>query len=250
MKMLMVDVGGTNVKLMASREGEMRKVPSGPKLSGPEMVEAVLKETADWEYDRISIGFPSLIRDGRPIREPLNLGGGWLDLDYGKALGKPVRFINDASMQALGSYRTGRLLFFGLGTSTGASVIVDDTVLPIEIGLIRLSRKEKFMDRLCKDALKTDGLERWTEAVHEAVELLMDVFAPDEMVLGGGNAKHVNPLPARCRLVDNRSAYIGAERLWEEADLFAQPRASTWQIIRRPPSPPPVPAGVPAPEIV
>lgn len=233
MKVLMIDVGGSNVKFMNSRDGEMRKIKSGRELSASQMVEGVLAETRDWDYDVISMGFPGLVRKGRPMRDPLNLGGGWINFDYEKEFGKPVRIINDASMQALGNYVHGRLLFMGFGTSIGTSIIADDVVVPIEIGMIKFSRKERFMDRLSKEALKKDGVELWLEAVHEAVELLFDVFHPDETVLGGGNSKLIEPMPQHCRLVDNSSAYVGAERLWDDADLVAIPEESTWRIERR-----------------
>ena len=232
MNVLMVDVGGTNVKVMACYQGEMRKMPSGEKLTASEMVRGVLELASGLELDRISLGFPGLVEHGKPVLEPHNLGDGWVDFDYAKAFGKPVRIINDAAMQALGNYNSGRFLFLGLGTSIGTAVIVDDIVVPIEVGLIKLTRKDRFMDRLSKVALKRDGRERWTEAVVEAVELMQNVFKPDETVLGGGNARLVDPLPANCRCVDNRSAYVGAQRLWEGSDLFASACATSWRIHR------------------
>lgn len=232
MTTLMIDVGGTNIKVMNSAEGEMRKFPSSNETTANDMVNAVLTLTRDWEYDRISIGFPGLVKHGKPIRNPLNLGDGWVDFDYPAAFSKPVRFINDAAMQALGNYRSGRMLFLGLGTSTGTTLIADDVVIPIEIGLVKLTRKSRFMDRLSKAALGEHGKKDWLEAVHEAIDLLMDVFWPDVLVLGGGNAKYVEPLPDHCRPVDNRSAYVGACRLWEDADLYAAPYATTWHIRR------------------
>jgi polyphosphate glucokinase len=143
-----------------------------------------------------------------------------------------VRVINDAAMQALGNYTSGRLLFLGLGTSIGTAVIVDDIVVPIEVGLLKLTRKNRLVDRLSKSALKRHGPERWTEAVVEAIELLQNVFKPDETVLGGGNSQLVDPLPANCRSVDNKSAYVGAQRLWEGSDLFASACATSWRIHR------------------
>ncbi len=232
MNVLMVDVGGTNVKVMACYEGEMRRMPSGEKLTASEMVRGVLELASDLEFDRVSLGFPGLVEHGKPVLEPPNLGDGWVDFDFAKAFGKPVRIINDAAMQALGNYSSGRLLFLGLGTSIGTAVIVDDIVVPIEVGLIKLTRKERLMDRLSKVALKRDGQEHWTEAVVEAVELLQNVFKPDETVLGGGNARLVDPLPANCRCVDNRSAYVGAQRLWEGSDLFASACPTSWRIHR------------------
>jgi polyphosphate glucokinase len=232
MNVLMVDVGGTNVKVMACYEGEMRRMPSGEKLTASEMVRGVLELASDLEFDRVSLGFPGLVEHGKPVLEPPNLGDRWVDFDFAKAFGKPVRIINDAAMQALGNYSTGRLLFLGLGTSIGTAVIVDDIVVPIEVGLIKLTRKERLMESLSKVALKRDGQEHWTEAVVEAVELLQNVFKPDETVLGGGNARLVDPLPANCRCVDNRSAYVGAQRLWEGSDLFASACPTSWRIHR------------------
>jgi predicted NBD/HSP70 family sugar kinase len=196
------------------------------------MVRGVLELASDLEFHRVSLGFPGLVEHGKPVLEPPNLGDGWVDFDFAKAFGEPVRIINDAAMQALGNYSTGRLLFLGLGTSIGTAVIVDDIVVPIEVGLTKLTRKERLMDRLSKVALKRDGQEHWTEAVVEAVELLQNVFKPDETVLGGGNARLVDPLPANCRCVDNRSAYVGAQRLWEGSDLFARACATSWRIHR------------------
>src|ERR1700722_8536149 len=165
MKILMIDVGGTNVKLMASGHEGRRKVRSGPKLTAAQMAKEALRATEDWEFEAISLGFPGLVGDGRPAREPENLGGGWVNFDYKKAFGKPVRFINDAAMQALASYETGRMLFLGFGTSTGATVIVDDVILPFEIGTLRLTRSARFMDRLSKEAYKRDGVKKWLRSV-------------------------------------------------------------------------------------
>lgn len=235
MSVLMIDVGGSHVKFMNAREGEMRKFKSGQELTAKAMVDGVLAGTRDWNYDRISIGYPGLMQKGRPVRDPHNLGTGWLNFDFEKEFGKPVRLINDAAMQALGNYVHGRLLFLGFGTSIGTCVIADDTLIPIEIGLIKFSRKERFLDRLSKEALKEGGIKLWLEAVNEAVELLRDVFRPDETVLGGGNAKLIDPLPPDCRNVDNTSAFVGAERLWEDADIFAAANETTWKITRRSP---------------
>jgi len=231
-QVLMIDIGGSNVKFMNSRQGEMRRVESGRRMGPEEMVHAVRSETTDWSYDVISIGFPGLVRDGNPAREPLNLGDGWLDYDFHSAFEKPVRMINDAAMQALGNYIQGRLLFLGFGTSIGACIIADDVVVPIEIGLIKISADDCLVDRVSKKALKKHGLGPWIRAVEETVELLGDVFQPDDIVLGGGNAKRIRKLPTGCRLVDNTSAYKGAERLWEDADMHAVTDVSTWKIVR------------------
>jgi polyphosphate glucokinase len=234
MKVLMLDVGGSNVKLMNAVDGEMRKVKSGPEMTAEQMVREVLGATADWEFDCISIGFPGLLRDGRPSRDPLNLGSDWIDFDYEKEFGVPVRFMNDAAMQALGNYENGRLLFIGFGTSTGACLIADDALVGIEIGMLRFTRRAKFMDWLSKKGLRRLGQRRWLKAVKAGVETLQDVFRPDLTVLGGGNAKLIEPMPDGCRRVENASAYRGAERLWDGADIVAHPRATTWHLVRRP----------------
>jgi polyphosphate glucokinase len=184
MKVLMVDVGGTNVKVMASYECEMRTMSSGERLTASEMVRGVLEVASDLEFDRVSLGFPGLVEQGKPVLEPRNFGDEWV-----------------------GFYRCGS-------------------------DLIKLARKEPLVDRLSKAALERDGNERWKEAVVEAEELLQSVFKPDETVLGGGNAKLVDPLPANCRCVDNRSAYIGVQRLWEGSDLFASACATSWRVHR------------------
>lgn len=228
----MLDVGGTNVKMMASGHEGRRKFPSGPKLTAKKMVSEVLKATEDWTYDVITLGYPSLVSDGKPAREPLNLGGGWLNFDYEKAFKKPVRLINDASMQALASYEGGRMLFLGFGTSTGATLIVDDVIIPLEIGMLRLTRRAKFMDRLTKEALAANGEKKWCAWVHEAIEIMRDVFQPDEIVLGGGNAKLIQPVPKGCRSRDNQAAFVGAERIWPGADLLAEPYGTSWRIKR------------------
>lgn len=235
MKVLMIDVGGSNVKLMNARDGEMRKFKSGKHLSAAEMVKGVKELAADWEFDAISIGYPGLVRKGRPVKDPHNLGDGWINFDYEKELGKPVRLINDAAMQAVGNYVHGRLLFLGFGTSIGTCVIADDVVMPIEIGWIKFSKNKRFLDQLSKEALKEEGVKAWMEAVREAAELLQDIFGPDETVLGGGNSELIDPVPTGCRIVDNTSAYVGAERLWPDADLCATAGESTWKIVRRNP---------------
>jgi len=244
MKILMIDVGGSNVKLMATGHEGRRKVPSGPRLTAATMVREVLKATEDWEFEAISLGFPGLVSDGRPAREPLNLGGGWLNFDYDKAFKRPVRFINDAAMQALANYQKGRMLFLGFGTSTGAALVVDDIIIPLEIGILRLTRRTRFMDALCDAARQRNGRKRWLNWVYEAVAMMQDVFRPEDTVLGGGNAKDINPLPKGCRQRDNQVAFTGAARLWPGADMIAEPYGTSWRIRKKPNSehPPAAPA--------
>jgi polyphosphate glucokinase len=234
MKVLMIDIGGTNVKMMASGHEGFRKFPSGRSLTAAKMVKGVLEATEDWQYEAISLGFPGLVREGQVARNPLNLGGGWEGFDFKKALKKPVHIINDASMQALARYEEGRMLFVGLGTSVGASLIADDTIVPLEIGILRLSKSEGFMDRLSKEALDTLGKARWQKAVNRALAMLRDVFWPDHIALGGGNAKHLDPLPEGCERGDNQDAFRGACRMWPGADMLAEPMVTTWRIKRTP----------------
>ena len=232
MKILMIDIGGSNVKMMVSGNEEMRKFPSGPTLTATQMVTQTKAATADWEYDAISIGFPGLVKDGRLVREPLNLSGGWLRFDFDQAFERPVRIINDAALQALANYTTGRMLFVGFGTSIGSAVVADDVIVPIELGLVPMGRKHNFMSRLTKAARQADGQERWQEGVHAAVRLLQDIFWPGDTVVGGGNAKHLDPFPPNCRQTSNSNAIAGAARMWEGADMFAFPFGTTWRIER------------------
>jgi predicted NBD/HSP70 family sugar kinase len=244
MKVLMIDVGGTNVKLMASGHEGFRKVPSGPTLTAAQMAKAVLKATKDWEYEAVTIGYPSLVADGKPAREPLNLGGGWLNFDYGKAFKKPVRFINDAAMQALASYEKGRTLFLGFGTSTGATIVVDHVIVPLEVGMLCLPDGKRFIDRLTDAVRQKRGRKKWLRSVYLAIEMLRDVFQPDDIILGGGNAKDIDPLPPGCRTQHNQGAFIGAIRLWPGADMLAEPYGTSWRIKehKNPAKPKPVAA--------
>jgi predicted NBD/HSP70 family sugar kinase len=237
MKVLMIDVGGTNVKLMASGHEGFRKVPSGSRLTASQMVKEVLKATADWEFEAVTLGFPGLVADGKIVREPLNLGGGWINFDYKKAFKRPVRFINDAAMQALATYEAGRMLFVGFGTSTGATIVVDDVIVPLEIGMLCLPDGKRFIDRLTDEAKKKRGKKKWLRSVHPAIDMLRDVFKPDDIVIGGGNAKDIEPLPPGCRVQSNQGAFRGACRLWPGADMFAEPYGTSWRIKKRRPAP-------------
>ncbi len=229
----MIDVGGTSVKMMAGGHEGVRKFPSGRGLTAAKMVKGVLGATEDWEYEAVTLGFPGLVREGRIARDPLNLSGGWMDFDFEHTLKRPVRIINDAAMQALARYESGRMLFVGLGTSVGAALIADDTIVPLEIGIMRLSKSEGFMDRLSKEALTSRGKKRWQRSVERAMALLRDVFWPDHIALGGGNARHLDPLPEGCERGDNEDAFRGALRLWPGADMLAEPLTTTWRIARK-----------------
>jgi predicted NBD/HSP70 family sugar kinase len=232
MNVLMIDIGGTNVKVMVSGGEEMRKFPSGPTLTADNMVAGVKAVTVDWDFDAVTIGFPGLVEDGRLVREPLNLGGGWLDAHLERAFDRPVRIINDAALQALASYEGGRMLFVGFGTSIGSALVADDTIIPMELGLIPFSKRATFMTRLTKEARRKLGQKRWQRYAHEAIALLQDVFWPGDTVIGGGNGKHLDPLPEQCRRVTNRDAIAGARRLWEGGDILATPYGTTWRITK------------------
>lgn len=176
MKILMIDIGGSNVKLMVTGEEEMRKIPSDRELSAKKLVKQVKERASGWKYDAITIGFPGLVKDGALVREPLNLGDGWLDFSFKKAFGCPVRIINDAALQALASYEGGRMLFMGFGTSIGASIVADDVIVPVELGLVPMSSGEPFLKRLTKVARKENGDKKWQRDVTKAVGLMQDVF--------------------------------------------------------------------------
>jgi polyphosphate glucokinase len=229
-RVLMIDVGGSNVKLMVSGNEEMRKFPSSRVMTASEMVEGTLAQVGDWEFDAITLGYPGLVKDGRLVREPLNLGGSWMTFNFEHAFKKPVRIINDAAMQALAVYRGGRMLFVGFGTSICAALVADDVIVPLELGLIPMGGKDIFMTRLTKAARKESGHTKWQKGVHEAVALLRDVFFPEDTVVGGGNAKVLDPFPEGCRVSQNRLAHRGAARVWEGADCLAIPHGTTWRI--------------------
>ena len=217
MKVLVIDVGGNNVKLLATGQREQRKVPSGPTLTPARMAAGVKKAVAGWHYDAVSIGFPGPVVHGHPGREPFNLGGGWVRFDYARAFGRPVRIVNDAVMQALGSYRGGRMLFLGLGTGLGAALVVEGHVQPLEIAHLPYRSGKTYEDLLGKRAQDRMGKKRWRRMVAEIVPRLYDAFQVDEVVLGGGNAKQLKELPRGARLGDNANAFAGGFRLWEAA---------------------------------
>lgn len=246
----MIDVGGTNVKLMASGHEGRRKVPSGRKLTPARMVREVLKATEDWEFEAISLGYPGRVVDAKPAKDPFNLGDGWVKFDFEKAFKRPVRFINDAAMQALASYQKGRMLFLGFGTGIGATVIVDDVIIPMELGNLRLGRTLCFKHVLGNEGRQRLGRRRWRKAALQAIEILHDVFGPEDIVIGGGNGKDLEPLPQNCRLRDNQAAFIGATRLWPGADMIAEPYGSSWRIRKKPHSehPPAAPVEISHPK--
>ena len=215
MKVLVVDVGGTNLKILASGQIEPRRVPSGPKLSAAQMVEAVRTLAEGWEYDAVSIGYPGPVRNGAPSGEPPNLGKGWVGFDFAAAFGKPVKLVNDAAMQALGSYDKGKMLFLGLGTGLGSTLIVDGVIVPMELGHLPY-RKATFEDYVGERGQEREGLRKWRKRVADVVARLQAALLPDEVVLGGGNVSALKALPPGCRAGDNANAFAGGFRLWPD----------------------------------
>lgn len=216
MKVLVVDVGGTHVKILASGRAAPRRVASGPAMSAAQMVDAVRALASGWDYDAVAIGYPGPVRRGAPSGEPPNLGRGWVGFDYARALGKPVKIVNDAAMQALGSYDKGTMLFLGLGTGLGTTLVVDGVVVPMELGHLPY-RHSSFEDHVGEHALQRDGKKKWRRRVFDVVVLLGAALLPDEIVLGGGNVRVLKELPPRCRAGSNDNAFAGGFRLWAEA---------------------------------
>ena len=213
---LSVDVGGSHVKALASNQTERRRFASSSTLTPQEMVAGTLAAVAGWEWDVVSVGIPAPMRGDRPSSEPPNLGAGWVDFDFDAAFGKPTKVINDAAMQAVGSYRGGRMLFLGLGTGLGTTLIVDGTVVALEAGHLPF-RKKTFEAYTGEAYLLKHGKKRWTKAVFETVAILAAATQPDEVVLGGGGVKELDELPPGCRRGANENAFAGGFRLWDPA---------------------------------
>jgi polyphosphate glucokinase len=216
MNVLVVDIGGTHVKILVTGQSEPRKFDSGPTLTPQKMVSGVKRLAADWKYDAISIGFPGPVLHGKPVAEPHNLGSGWVGFDFNAAFGRPVKVVNDAAMQALGSYRGGKMLFLGLGTGLGTTLIVDGIVEPMELSHLPF-KKATYEDYVGLRGLEKHGLHKWRRHVADVVKLLVAALEPDDVVLGGGNVKQLKELPPGCRAGDNANAFIGGFRLWENA---------------------------------
>jgi polyphosphate glucokinase len=229
MNVLVIDIGGNTVKVLVTGKTDPRKFPSGPKLTPRQMVSAVLKLTEDWEYDAVSIGYPGRVRNNRPVSEPVNLAHGWVKFDFAKAFGVPVKVVNDAAMQALGSYRGGTMLFLGLGTGLGTALVVDGNVVPME--LAHLSYKQgTYEDHLGLKGLKRLGIRKWRDCVREVVTQFIAALETDDVVIGGGNINKLDKLPSGCRAGDNSLAFRGGFLLWEEEGrrkTHARPKASS-----------------------
>jgi polyphosphate glucokinase len=216
---LAIDIGGSNLKILASGETEPRKAPSGPELTPGDMVERVRKLANGWKYDLVSIGYPGLVGGSGPAAEPGNLGPGWVGFDFAAAFERPARIANDAAMQALGSYDGGRMLFLGLGTGLGSVLIVQRVVVGLELGELKY-RKALLSEWLGREGLERDGKKKWRKHLLHVVPSLQRAFRADYVVLGGGNSKHVKePLPPGVRLGHNHTAFRGGFRLWDIEDL-------------------------------
>ena len=218
MKMLAIDVGGTHVKILASGQKTPQRFVSGPKMTAKQMVSGVKRLAAGWSYDVVSIGYPGPVLHGRILHEPHNLGPGWVNFDFEKSFGCPVKVINDAAMQALGSYKGGSMLFLGLGTGLGSAMIVDGLLEPMELGHLPY-RKATYEDYVGIRGLKRFGKKKWRQYVADVVERLAAALEPNDIVLGGGNVKHLQELPNGCREGDNANAFVGGFRLWMKKDL-------------------------------
>ena len=215
MKIMVIDVGGTHVKVHRPGRSEPIKIPSGPKMTAKQMVAAVKKVAKDWKYDAVSIGYPSPVIHGRPFCEPYHLGGGWVGFDFARAFGHPVKVINDAAMQALGSYQGGRMLFLGLGTGLGSALIVDGVLEPMELAHLPYKKGRTFEDYIGEAGLERMGKKKWRRYVADVVKRLQAALQADYVVLGGGNVRLIKKLPPKARLGDNDNAFLGGTRLWK-----------------------------------
>lgn len=213
---LVIDVGGTNVKLLLTGQKQPLKIPSGPSLTAKKMVALVKQATKGWKYDRISVGYPGPVVNGRPLHDPHNLGPGWMGFDFEKAFGYPAKVMNDAAMQALGSYRGGRMLFLGLGTGLGSAMVVDGVVEPTELAHLTYRHGKTYEDYLGLRGLKQMGKKKWRKRVEKMVEEIKVVVDADYVVLGGGNSKKLKKLPRDTRLGSNENAFRGGFRMWEQ----------------------------------
>lgn len=234
MKVLVIDVGGTHVKLLATGQKERSEFVSGPELTPQTMIAGVKQLAKGWEYAAVSIGYPGPVCRNRPLAEPHNLGQGWVGFNFERAFKRPVKVVNDAAMQALGSYRGGKLLFLGLGTGLGSAMVLDGIVEPMELGHLPY-KKATYEDYVGLRGLKRRGEKKWRKHVADVVERLIAALEPDDVVLGGGNVKRLKKLPPGCRAGDNANAFIGGFRLWDNASQPKRPvRGQTCPSNRKP----------------
>lgn len=224
MNILVVDIGGTNVKVWKTGEGDKQKFSSGKSLTPRKLVEQVRLVAEDWKFDRVSVGYPGMVYNGRPAAEPYNLGAGWTEFEWSDAFGCPLRIMNDACMQALGSYEGGRMLYLGLGTGIGTALIYEGKIVPLALGHLQFRDEEDFTWHLSRDGLDRLGTKAWREAVLDAGRSLKAAFLVDYVVFGGGNAKKLEDLPHAFRRGGNHNAYFGGLRMWEDAHPAQLPR--------------------------
>ena len=215
MNVLAIDIGGTHVKILATGQKERRRFESGMEMTPAKMVVGVKQLTKDWKYDVVSIGYPGPVLHNRPVGEPHNLAKGWVGFDFERAFKCPVKMVNDAAMQALGSYKKGTMLFLGLGTGLGTTLIVNGLVAPMELAHLPY-KKATYEDYVGLRGFKKYGRKKWRKHVADVVERLKAALAPTDVVLGGGNVKELKTLPKGCRIGDNANAFIGGFRLWED----------------------------------
>jgi polyphosphate glucokinase len=215
MKILVIDVGGTHVKLLATGHRKRREFRSGAGMTAARMVTEARRVTADWQYDAITIGYPGPVRGGQPVAEPHNLGAGWVGFDFTKAFACPVRMVNDAAMQALGDYRGGRMLFLGLGTGLGSALIIDGVLAPLELAHLPYKHDRTYESFVGLRGLKRLGRKKWEKCVWDVVQRFKAALQVDEVVLGGGNAVRLRALPPGSRRGENSRAFVGGFRLWE-----------------------------------
>lgn len=215
MKVLAVDVGGSHVKILATGQRQKREVVSGPKMTARQMVSRVKRLSEGWAYNAVSVGFPGPVLHNRPVAEPYNLGPGWIGFDFESAFDLPVRVVNDAAMQALGSYEGGKMLFLGLGTGLGSTMIVNSIVEPMELGHLPY-KKGTYEDYVGSRGLDRVGKKRWRKYVKDVVERLVAALEPEDVVIGGGNIIHLKKLPTGCRAGNNAHAFVGGFRMWSK----------------------------------
>jgi polyphosphate glucokinase len=213
-KVLAVDVGGSHIKLLVTGESERRRFASGAEMTAQEMIKGVLAAADGWSWDVVSVGIPAPVRGNKVIAEPVNLGTGWVSFDYESGFGKPTKVVNDAAMQAIGSYEGGRMLFLSLGTGLGSALIVDGALVPLELAHLPF-RKGTFESYVNDSARKRLGKKKWKAAVFEVVEYLAKAMGPDYLVIGGGGVVSLDELPPNCRRGANANAFRGGFRLWE-----------------------------------
>jgi polyphosphate glucokinase len=232
MKILAVDVGGSHVKILATGQKQKREIVSGPGMTARQMVSRVKKLARGWAYDVVSVGFPGPVLHDCPVAEPHNLGSGWLGFDFESAFGLPVKVINDAAMQALGSYRGGKMLFLGLGTGLGSAMIVSGIVEPMELGHLPY-KKGTYEDYVGNQGLDRFGKKRWRKLVKDVVERLVAALEPEDVVIGGGNVIHINKLPRGCRAGNNADAFIGGFRMWDDQTIHSPRKKKAPLVLRK-----------------